>query len=79
MMKGIPMNCDSHSVIIYKDVLPVIPDMGLLTSLCLLHDEVLIFGGIPEISWLNLLGSIPDDAENSFAKTELIWNRFFKT
>ena len=33
----------SHSKVIYGNS-PFIEDMGLLTTLCLLHDEVLLFG-----------------------------------
>jgi len=35
---------NKKSKIIYGDS-PFVEDMGVLTSLCLLHDEVLLFGG----------------------------------
>src|SRR6185369_14493248 len=38
------MTNNKRSQIIYGDS-PFIEDIGVLTSLCLLHDEVLLFGG----------------------------------
>lgn len=37
------MNRDQNALVIYGDA-PFIEDMGVLTTLCLLHDEVLLFG-----------------------------------
>ncbi len=52
------MNTTQTSIVIYRNS-PFIEDMGVLTTLCLLHDEVLLFGSKP----------LGDQLENYWAKT----------